>query len=68
MKSLNETTITISPDRIRFLTLKEFQNYCGLRDRTSARKRYNDYLFTIGKPGHLKLSNYDIYKIDGVLL
>ena len=63
-KNPNQTTTGVT--NFRIITKKEFGNLQGIKNRKSIKRRYEDYLFAVGKPRHIRLTNVDIYKIDGI--
>jgi hypothetical protein len=63
-----QATTTTTEQNIRFLQAKELKQYWGLKNNSSVKKRREDYLLALGKALHLPISNFDIYKIDGIWL
>lgn len=63
MKNSKQTNITN-----RIITLKQFMQYIGLKNRASGRKHYNNYLAAVGKPDCMPLTNIDLFKLDGKTL
>lgn len=51
---------------VSFLSKKQFKTYSQLSNDSAVKRRYHDYLIAVGKPLHLRLTNYDIHRIDGV--
>ena len=65
---MSNLTRTNTTTKTRFLTKKEFGQYQKLKCRKAIRRRYETYLIALGKPVTLRLTNYDIFLIDGINL
>ena len=60
------TIIPPNKDEFKFITKKQFKVYLGFKNNKTVKKHYLNYLFAVGKKENLLLTNFDIFKIDGV--
>lgn len=60
------TTNFHKTDDVKFISKKQFKIYLGFKNSKTVKKHYENYLFAVGKPTNLILTNFDIFKIDGV--
>ena len=62
---MKNTNITGTTNYNQLVTLKEFMNYLGVKDRRCGRKHYSNYLAALGKADNLPLLRTDIQRLDG---
>ena len=53
--------------QLRFINLKEFKNFIGLKNNKCARNRYNLYITLANKKNGSILTNKDISIIDNII-
>lgn len=67
-KKINTISHEINLKKVRVITKKEFGSYLKISNKRSIANHYRNYLFAIGKPDYVPLTNFDIYRLDGVFI